>query len=58
LLTERAALAELGAPLEIMEFDLRAPDLGEVQIEVLACSVNFADTLIVKGAYQEKRLTP
>lgn len=58
MLTERAALAELGAPLEIMEFDLRAPDLGEVQIEVLACSVNFADTLIVKGAYQEKPQLP
>jgi NADPH2:quinone reductase len=42
---ERLRLGEMPAP---------APGPGQVAIAVHACGVNFADTLIVQGRYQEK----
>ena len=36
------------------EFDLPAPGTGEAQIAVHAAGVNFGDTLMVTGQYQEK----
>ena len=44
----------LGADLKLVSLEVPPPKDGEIRVEVLACSVNFADTLIVKGEYQEK----
>ncbi|RDD60230.1 NADPH:quinone oxidoreductase family protein [Ferruginivarius sediminum] len=44
--------------LRIGDVDLPAPGPGEVAIDVAAAGVNFADTLIVAGKYQEKPQTP
>jgi NADPH2:quinone reductase len=38
--------------------DARAPGAGEVKIEVHASGLNFADTLMIAGKYQEKPLMP
>ncbi|MEM7131915.1 MAG: NADPH:quinone oxidoreductase family protein [Chloroflexota bacterium] len=34
------------------------PEPGQVQIDIHACGVNFADTLIIQGLYQEKPALP
>lgn len=44
----------LGDPLKPAELPKPAPAKGEVLIQVRACGVNFADTLIVLGKYQER----
>jgi len=44
--------------LALVTTELLSPLDTEVQIEVQTCSVNFADTLIVKGKYQEKPELP
>lgn len=49
---------ELGEPLRADELPTPDPDAGQVRLRVLACGVNFADTLIVKGRYQEKPELP
>ncbi|MCR6632659.1 MAG: NADPH:quinone oxidoreductase family protein [Magnetospirillum sp.] len=47
-----------GAPLEVR--DISAPVLmpGQVRIDVAAAGVNFADTLLISGKYQEKVAPP
>jgi NADPH2:quinone reductase len=45
---------ELGAGLVLDEVAVPRPGPGQVLLRVHACGVNFADTLIVKGKYQEK----
>ncbi len=45
---------ELGAPMRLDETEAPSPGPGEVQVRVHACGVNFGDTLLVKGTYQEK----
>jgi len=45
---------ELGAGLVLDDVDTPQPRPGQVLLRVHACGVNFADTLIVKGKYQEK----
>lgn len=40
--------------LELAEIDAPVPGPGEVAIAVEAAGVNFADTLIIRGKYQEK----
>lgn len=49
---------ELGQPLTLDEIDIPEPGPGQVRLRVHACGVNFADTLIVKGRYQEKPALP
>jgi len=46
---ETLSLGELPAP---------EPGPGEVLVEVAACGVNFADTLMISGKYQEKPAFP
>ena len=52
---------ELGDPLDVLRLD-RVPTLeptdGHVVLEVLAAAVNFADTLLCRGTYQEKPELP
>lgn len=47
---------ELGKPEQLTLTDLPSlqPDAGQVHIRVGACGINFADTLIIQGLYQEK----
>ncbi|WP_424932100.1 NADPH:quinone oxidoreductase family protein [Amaricoccus macauensis] len=47
-------VVELGKPLELAEAPKPVPGQGEVLVRVRACGINFADTLMVKGRYQEK----
>ena len=47
-------LVERGQPLALREVETPAPGPGEVRVRVAACGLNFGDTLIVKGTYQEK----
>lgn len=44
----------LGAPLALAEVERPVPGPGEVLLHVRACGLNFADTLMVAGTYQEK----
>ncbi|MEM7170135.1 MAG: NADPH:quinone oxidoreductase family protein [Pseudomonadota bacterium] len=57
----RAVLCQnLGAPEDLVIADLPTPEPGpgEVLIEVAAAGLNFADSLIIKGKYQEKPEPP
>lgn len=47
-----------GAPLVLAKIDRPEPGEGEVLIRVHACGVNFADTLMRAGKYQEKPTLP
>ena len=51
-------LHDLGAPLVQEEVPTPAPGPGEVLLSLDACGINFADTLIVQGRYQEKPELP
>ena len=51
-------IVELGRPLELAEVPVPAPGPGEVLLRVRACGLNFADTLMVAGRYQEKPPLP
>ena len=44
----------LGEPMELVEASRPTPGKGEVLVRVHACGINFGDTLIVEGKYQEK----
>ena len=49
---------ELGAGLVMDDVPRPQPGPGQVLLRVHACGVNFADTLIVRGRYQEKPPLP
>ncbi len=49
---------ELGAGLAMDDVPKPQPGSGQVLLKVHACGVNFADTLIVRGRYQEKPPLP
>jgi len=49
---------QLGAGLVMDDVPQPQPGPGQVLLKVHACGVNFADTLIVKGRYQEKPPLP
>ncbi|RED11063.1 NADPH:quinone oxidoreductase family protein [Pontivivens insulae] len=51
-------ITELGQPLQLVDVDAPTPGKGEVSIRVAACGVNFGDTLMVKGTYQERPPLP
>ena len=51
-------IVSYGAPLELREVPRPAPGPGEVLLRVRACGLNFADTLMAKGEYQEKPPLP
>lgn len=53
-----ARVHELGAPLTVEDIPRPEPGPGEVLVRVAACGVNFADTLMVQGKYQEKPALP
>jgi NADPH2:quinone reductase len=45
---------EFGQEPELVNWADPVPDPGQVVIDVAACGVNFADTLILKGKYQKR----
>jgi NADPH2:quinone reductase len=48
----------LGQPLTMAEVLEPAPGPGELLLSIRACGLNFADTLMVAGRYQEKPALP
>ncbi|NOR61088.1 MAG: zinc-binding dehydrogenase [Rhodobacteraceae bacterium] len=51
-------LHQLGQPMQLDEIPTPTPAKGEVLVRVHACGINFGDTLIVEGKYQEKFALP
>ena len=51
-------LTTLGQPLEMRDVPTPTPAAGEVLVRIHTCGLNFGDTLIVKGTYQEKPPLP
>jgi NADPH2:quinone reductase len=51
-------ITALGEPLVAAEIAPPEPGQGEVLLRILACGVNFADTLMQTGRYQEKHPLP
>jgi NADPH:quinone reductase len=51
-------VVELGCPLEPAEVADPVPAPGEVLLDVHACGLNFADTLMAAGRYQERPALP
>ncbi|MEM7178482.1 MAG: NADPH:quinone oxidoreductase family protein [Pseudomonadota bacterium] len=51
-------ILETGTDLVMQEVATPEPGPGQVRINVAACGVNFADTLMVRGQYQEKPPLP
>lgn len=49
---------ELGGPLWLDEIAVPEPGPGALRLRVLACGLNFADTLMAAGKYQEKLAPP
>ncbi|MEM8699890.1 MAG: alcohol dehydrogenase catalytic domain-containing protein, partial [Pseudomonadota bacterium] len=47
-------LHEIGAALTLEEAPIPEPGPQQILVRVRACGVNFADTLMVTGRYQEK----
>lgn len=44
----------LGEPMTLDDVVIPQPIEGQVRVRVLSCGINFGDSLIVKGTYQEK----
>ncbi|KEJ88733.1 NADPH:quinone oxidoreductase family protein [Sulfitobacter donghicola] len=51
-------VTEHNSPLALQTLDTPMPAAGEVQVQVATCGLNFGDTLLVKGSYQEKPALP
>jgi len=45
-------------PLVLRDVERPTPAQGEVVVRIDACGLNFADTLLIKGTYQEKPALP
>lgn len=51
-------LHQLSQPMQLDDIPTPTPAKGEVLVRVHACGINFGDTLIVEGKYQEKFALP
>ncbi|MCP5075319.1 MAG: NADPH:quinone oxidoreductase family protein [Rhodobacteraceae bacterium] len=51
-------LLEYGQVLVMQDVAKPIPGPGEVLVKIQACSINFADTLLITGTYQEKPPLP
>jgi NADPH2:quinone reductase len=45
-------------PLTLQTLEMPMPAAGEVLVKVETCGLNFGDTLLIKGTYQEKPALP
>jgi NADPH2:quinone reductase len=51
-------LTAIGEPPALIDIPLPEPGPGEVRVRIAACGLNFADTLIVAGRYQQMPSLP
>jgi NADPH2:quinone reductase len=51
-------VTQYNTPLVLRELAMPQPAEGEVVVKVATCGLNFGDTLLVKGSYQEKPQLP
>lgn len=51
-------ISEYNTPLELVERAMPGAAAGEVLVRVATCGLNFGDTLLIKGSYQEKPALP
>ncbi|NNE89187.1 MAG: NADPH:quinone oxidoreductase family protein [Silicimonas sp.] len=51
-------VSDLGAKLVVQESRRSPLNEGEIRLRVLACGLNFADLLLIKGQYQERIAPP
>lgn len=51
-------VTQYNTPLVLQELDMPQAGQGEVVVQVATCGLNFGDTLLVKGSYQEKPQLP
>jgi NADPH2:quinone reductase len=51
-------LTRYNTALALVDLPVPTPGPGEVLIRIAACGLNFADTLLVNGTYQEKPPCP
>ena len=51
-------VTDYNTSLEMVELAMPVPAAGEVVIQVATCGLNFGDTLLIKGSYQEKHALP
>jgi len=51
-------LTSFDQPPTLQDLPLPQPRAGEVQIEIAACGLNFADLLMLRGQYQERPVLP
>ncbi len=49
---------QYNAPLTMHECEMPTADNGEVVVRTATCGLNFGDTLLIKGTYQEKPALP
>ncbi len=51
-------VTEYGQPLQLHQIDKPSPQAGEILLKIHSVGMNFADTLLIKGTYQEKPPLP
>ncbi|NOX40287.1 MAG: NADPH:quinone oxidoreductase family protein [Alphaproteobacteria bacterium] len=51
-------VTEYGHPLQLQQIDKPSPQAGEILLKIHCVGMNFADTLLIKGTYQEKPPLP
>ena len=51
-------LTAYDTPLKLVDLEMPMPGAGQVLIRIEACGLNFADTLMIRGTYQEKPALP
>jgi len=51
-------VTEYGKPLQLREIDQPAPRDGEILLKIRSVGMNFGDTLLIMGTYQEKPPLP
>ncbi|MFT4717372.1 MAG: NADPH2:quinone reductase [Paracoccaceae bacterium] len=51
-------VTEYGQPLELREIETPDPQPGQVLLDIHAVGMNFGDTLLMQGTYQEKPSLP
>lgn len=51
-------VTDFGSAPQLADLTLLPPAKGEVQIDILACGLNFADLLMAKGTYQDTPALP